>query len=116
MEGAPAKIRIIATPPGEAPQWVREKWVGLELPVADVSRTYATSGVKTDQSFFSRLMRILLLRTARVTGYAVNVRAAVEILDKSDPMAASWWRLNTPQLIAGNRRFVFQKEACEEVG
>ena len=26
-------IRIISIPPGEAPLWVREKWVGLELPL-----------------------------------------------------------------------------------
>ena len=26
-------VRIIAAPPGEAPLWVRQKWVGLDLPV-----------------------------------------------------------------------------------
>jgi hypothetical protein len=26
-------VRIIAVPPGEAPLWVREKWVGLTLPL-----------------------------------------------------------------------------------
>jgi hypothetical protein len=25
----PAEIRIVAIPPGQAPLWVREKWVGL---------------------------------------------------------------------------------------
>ena len=30
-------VRIIAVPPGEAPLWVREKWVGLDLPVARYS-------------------------------------------------------------------------------
>ncbi len=28
-----AKIRIVACPPGEAPQAVREAWIGLELPL-----------------------------------------------------------------------------------
>ena len=27
-------IRIVGVPPGEAPLWVREKWLGLELPLA----------------------------------------------------------------------------------
>jgi hypothetical protein len=27
-------VRILTVPPGEAPGWVREKWVGLELPLA----------------------------------------------------------------------------------
>jgi hypothetical protein len=26
-------VRIVAVPPGEAPLWVRQKWVGLDLPV-----------------------------------------------------------------------------------
>jgi hypothetical protein len=30
-------VRIVAVPPGEAPLWVREKWVGLDLPVARYS-------------------------------------------------------------------------------
>ena len=30
-------VRIIAAPPGEAPLWVRQKWVGLDLPVTRYS-------------------------------------------------------------------------------
>ena len=26
-------VRIVAVPPGEAPLWVRQRWVGLDLPV-----------------------------------------------------------------------------------
>ena len=29
------RIRIIATPPGQAPEPIREQWVGLELPVVE---------------------------------------------------------------------------------
>ena len=28
------RICVTAVPAGEAPQWVREKWVGVELPLA----------------------------------------------------------------------------------
>lgn len=28
------RVRIVAVPPGEAPDWVREKWVGLDLTLA----------------------------------------------------------------------------------
>src|SRR5580704_4538322 len=46
LTDGPTKLRIIAVPPGEAPLWVREKWVGLELPVAQrQSRKFLTSGV-----------------------------------------------------------------------
>ena len=33
LKKANPTIRIIGVPPGEAPLWVREKWVGLELPL-----------------------------------------------------------------------------------
>ena len=29
-------IVIVGTPPGEAPLWVREEWVGLALPVKEI--------------------------------------------------------------------------------
>lgn len=29
------KIRIIKVPSGEAPEWVREAWVGLEIPTLE---------------------------------------------------------------------------------
>ncbi len=32
-------IRIVNVPAGEAPLWVREKWVGLELPLVRVKKT-----------------------------------------------------------------------------
>jgi len=32
------RIRVIAVPAGEAPPWVREKWVGLELPLTLLTR------------------------------------------------------------------------------
>ena len=35
-------IKIIATPPGEAPAWVREAWVGLIMPVAEYDEPPAT--------------------------------------------------------------------------
>ncbi len=40
-------VRIVAVPPGEAPFWVRQKWVGLELPVVRYSahRKFLTFGV-----------------------------------------------------------------------
>ena len=29
-------IKIVSVPSGEAPEWVRKEWVGLELPLAGV--------------------------------------------------------------------------------
>ena len=32
-KGTTFYLLVTATPPGEAPLWVREKWVGIELPL-----------------------------------------------------------------------------------
>ena len=38
------KIRVVATPPGEAPESVREARVGMEMPVLRRSRILTTRG------------------------------------------------------------------------
>jgi hypothetical protein len=112
-------IHIVSIPPGEAPLWVREKWVGLALPLAGGdrgSRETFTSGVLTGPR--NRLIAIwwrLLGRLPRKSGYAVDVGEALGILDRTAPDAASWWRANVPRLLAPRRKFLFQPSACEMV-
>ena len=112
-------IRIVRTPPGEAPLWVREKWVGLELPLAGggrAPRTAITSGVLSGPS--NELMALWLGlrgRLRRQSGYAVYASEALEVLEKTAPDAASWWRANVPRLQDRKRRFLFQAVACEPV-
>ena len=68
MSSAPQFIRIVRTPPGEAPLWVREKWVGLELPLAsgDYGPRHAyTSGVLSGPS--NRLIALVRLLLGRLT-------------------------------------------------
>jgi hypothetical protein len=119
MKTARHYIRIVRVPPGEAPLWVREKWVGLALPLADGGRgprEVFTSGVLTGPR--NRLIAIwwgLLGRLPRKSGYAVDVREALGILDRTAPDAASWWRKNVPRLRARKRKFLFQPSACEMV-
>jgi hypothetical protein len=45
-------VRITSVPPGEAPPWVREKWVGLELPTIAPprARVYSTVGTVSGPS------------------------------------------------------------------
>src|SRR5579859_3848770 len=104
------RIRIIAVPPGEAPFWVREKWVGLELPLAKwaVPKKYLGVGVMSGpRSCFSQLWHVVRGRAEAITGYAVEAGAAVDILAASSPEAGSWWQENAPQLISPKRKFVF---------
>jgi len=111
-------VRIIATPPGEAPLDVREAWVGLLLPLVDEdseARASLTSGVLTGpKSFLSTLGWLLRGRAKRVNGYRVNALVAIGILEKHAPEAARWWQTHSPSR-SPNRLFMFHAEVCEIV-
>ncbi len=112
-------LRITFVPPGEAPLWVREKWVGLTLPLAlgqGARRTLLTSGVlsgpKGFLAWFGAFFRGEL--TTR-SGFPVEVRTAIEVLERSSPEAAKWWRENAPHLLKGRRYFVFAESSGQIV-
>lgn len=100
-------IRIVAIPPGEAPLWVREKWVGLCLPVAD------SQGPR--EAYVSGVLSRPLGKLPRQSGYAVYVRDAISELEKTAPDAAAWWRKDAPGLDAARRKFLFRTPCCELV-
>jgi hypothetical protein len=110
-------IRIVRVPPGEAPLWVRERWVGLRLPLLQrtaAPRSYLTTGVVTGpKTLWSSLVAILRGATERIDGYAVSVTAAVEELARHSPEAASWWRTEAPHMFRRGKYFVFHAEAAE---
>ena len=111
-------IRIIAVPPGEAPLWVREKWVGLELPLAldAAARDYVGFGVVSGpQTWLRQMWDIVRGRADRVRGYAVEGARAVEILQSSSPEAADWWRTHAPRHLAPRRYLVFHAHVCREI-
>ena len=111
------RIRIVAVPPGEAPQWVREKWVGVELPLAmRRAHDFHTFGVLTGpRSFFAAVWRLLTGKSTRRRGYAVDVAAAVDALARVHPDAAAWWRANAAHLFARKAYFTFQEQDCRVV-
>ena len=114
-----SKVRIIATPPGEAPLWVREKWVGLELPLAQRSTNAIakpTAGVLSGpKTFFASLAGRLTGRYHRETGFVVPVADALKALEVRSPEAAAWWRTNAPHLCKRWRCFMFQAQVCEVI-
>jgi len=119
MPGDHQTIEIVFPPAGEAPLWVREKWIGLRLPVvlreAKPVRVL-TSGVLTGpKSLLAALARLLLGRYRRQRGYAVEVLTAIAALEQVSPDAARWWRENTPHLLKPKRYFLFEERACRVV-
>lgn len=114
-----ASIRILKTPAGEAPEPIRQAWVGLTLPLApdhpsrEVFRAFGVlSGPKT---FWRTLWSLLTGRHFPYDGYAVATLSAVEALRLRDPEAAAWWQTHTPHLLNPHSRLIFEAEACEEV-
>src|SRR5262245_40243771 len=114
-----ASIRIVGVPRGEAPLSVREAWVGLVLPLSGGPRGrrnvwYGAGVLSGPKSFLGSLIAWLSGGYERLDGYPVEVLTAVEILSRTNPEAAQWWRQNAPHLMKPGRRFVFDAEACQE--
>jgi hypothetical protein len=96
-----AGIKIISRPAGQAPEWVRDAWIGLELPLCEDYQP------KDDEQMFG----ILNLEPVKeLGGYAVSATIAFQQLFRVNPDACEWWRVNAPWAIAA--RLIFEKNAC----
>jgi hypothetical protein len=113
------KVRIIAVPSGEAPLWVREKWVGLELPLAQksvVAQSCLSAGVLSGpKSFLSTLAGCFTRRYEQESGFIVSVIPALHVLEAASPETANWWRSNAPHLCKPWRKFLFHANVCEVI-
>jgi hypothetical protein len=112
-------VRITAVPPGEASLWVREKWVGLELPLTgwmSPGKFLGFGVLSGPRTCLSQLWAIFRGRADRFYGFPVEADSAVDILEVSSPAAAAWWRENAPQLILPKRYLLFHAEVCQIVG
>ncbi len=111
-------IRITRTPPGEAPEHIRQAWVGLVLPVHEHHAGLQTRlgvGVLTGpRTWFGILLAMLTGRARRATGYVVDAKAALDLLAAHAPKAADWWRTHAPRFTEPGRYFLFAGEVCEE--
>jgi hypothetical protein len=111
-----AWVRIVQAPIGPAPLTIRQAWIGCILPVADRkfgSPSWWLAALRFSGRETTRLDYLLSFRFVR--GYPVRVLDAIEILEIHDPVAARWWRENTPHLIVPRGLFLFDSAACQEV-
>ncbi len=104
-----SKIRIFSIPDGEAPEWVRKEWVGLELPVADppedifqfplsVRATNILSGSPVDEEEQDGF-------------YLVDYKQALAALLQKSTEAVQWWLCNFQ-----STHLLFGKKSCEAIG
>jgi hypothetical protein len=112
-------IRIVAPPPGEAPEEVRREWVGLALPLAwgeTGARIVGTAGVLSGpRTFLGKLFSALMGRTRWRYGYIIDAPQALVLLAEKAPWAAQWWRECAPHCWQPGYRFVFPAEGCVEI-
>ena len=78
------RVRITRRPDGEAPEWVRQAWVDLELP-CDSIVGYPDGGM--DRGVITQAPV-----TQNESGVSVPQDLALAVLHETDPNAAAWWR------------------------
>ncbi len=92
-------VRIIGMPDGEAPEWVRAKWIGLQFPLLGEAKT--SFGVLTGKQTHGEY-------------WTVNADDALLTLNLHSPEVRQWWWDNYfPP--AGSRDFLFNKNSCKIV-
>lgn len=91
-----SSIKIVAVPPGQAPEQVRREWVGLVIPLPEQSSGGLQAGV-------------LGGRPQNVGGYQVSTREALRLLNEKAPEAAQWFL----DRVSLNSQLVFAKDVCE---
>jgi hypothetical protein len=106
VRGKRCRVRIIDVPPGEAPDYVRKAWIGLELPLAPGQRGPAH---KATQGVVSRRV------DGQMDGYVILGSEAVKLLAAHDPEAALWWRTHAPHVLASGYELVFPTEVCDRL-
>lgn len=115
-------IEIHSVPQGKNPLWVREAWVGLQLPslddapikvpVAEIDNRLPRSGFG---AFFRGLKDGATQTVDERFGYSVDARTAVGIVSLTNEDAAKWWLENVPQIMRVNMPLLFETACCRPV-
>jgi hypothetical protein len=113
-----AFIRFVSPPPGEAPEEVRNGWVGLTVPVTSrearlLKHAPGVGVLSGPHAFWRQLWAIATRRVVWWRGYAIESRKCIEHLRNHAPDAAAWWVEFAPRYMEPNRYFLFPAECCE---
>ena len=114
------KIRIIAVPPGEAPENIRQAWIGVVIPLLppplDEKRFIPSAGVLSGPTtLLGQISALVRGKRFQSYGYAVETLDAVDALAKKDTEAAQWWYKNASFRMKKGQLLVFPAYVCEEV-
>jgi hypothetical protein len=99
------RFRIVSIPRGQAPEEVRQEWVGVVLPLKD---TYNPGEGAHERNFD-------LVKRQDRSFVTVSVRDALAELEKKSFQAASWFYDNLPEYFL-DRDFSFGTDEVEITG
>ena len=95
-----SSIRIIQCPPGQAPEHIRQQWIGSIIPLLE--------------SCGARPVGVLGGKPQNVGGYEVLASEAIDSLRKREKEeAVLWWRNCLPT--DKTTRLVFARDVCEVI-
>lgn len=109
-------IRIVRRPEGEAPEWVRDAWIGLELPLTVEApiKSRIVGGVLTmPRTRLGYWWAVIRGRSRMQEGFLVDANAAVRVLERRNPTAAIWWRTKAADCLLPQGQFLFDLPASE---
>lgn len=101
------KIRITGVPGGQAPEEIRQDWIGVEIPIDDNEEQ---PSVQETGGVIDRGEHPVPKRVYSV--FALEAFAALKLHSKT---AWDWWYQATPHLFAEGRHLLFDESACELV-
>ena len=107
-------IEITDVPPGAAPDWVRQTWVGMQLKaVQSTPVTMPTVSMRGGQkSKLSIIWNMLSGQATTRTGYIVNARDAIGLMALKNEEAAQWCIDNTPLALDPKQVLLFEQSCC----
>lgn len=96
MNSEQPTVRIVSAPVGEPPDWVRDAWIGLDLPLSwpEISNVTTFGVVSGPRSLLSTLWYRVIGRGEKQSGYIVKYADAMKVLRETRPDAALWWDQN----------------------
>lgn len=111
------EIVIRSTPLGEAPENVRDAWVGVILPVYGerAVKTRTTGVLSGPRSWLAMWLYLFLRRGPVEEGFLVEAPVAFEQLGQRSATALAWWQQNTPHLTRPGQYLLFHTHVCEVV-
>ena len=108
-------IRIVKRPRGEAPEDVRDAWIGLApgraAPDRPSRRKRLRGPLDSEKLAGQAAQQIVRPRSphARVRG---QYDGCVDLLHGVSPAAAEWWRTNLPHLFKPGLNLFFDEDCC----